>query len=729
MAKREEFTVNNTSEEISLLEQNATESIHHSNPHKNKHIANKICREMIVELVEKIGENSIDSHKVERNKIIHAQYHSFDYMSEISLAQLGLPTSFGCTRRVNTVKSENRIYEHKDDTKSSAARQRDPPDSNTDEISWVICHGMIKELIERIGKNQINSHEGETNGNIHAQIHSLDYISEDSLAQLGLPTSFGLTRRMTTVKSESRIYEHEYDTKASAAPQKDPPNSNTVEITLAQLGLPSSFGFGRRTRIIPTLKDEEKPRIPEKRTRRCEQAPSHNYSKGDIREPTLSNLGLPTSFGYRRHNLTRRIQCEISSGHKAPKIENMSLQRNGPKDYNPQESALEDRGLPLSFGSKRKVDTAVPPPPILSGQRVWIDKTEETKDSHAQKKRKRSSTPVYSDCSPLSIASNKRSPRIDRKAKLHEYLYDNDNHSHKERNKDKKFSSISNPDKLIDRKKNEHYDIQKEPHRDKNDDMRPALQRSKYNGRMRHPGSQRLGNHTKHNSVNEVYHNEFNGRRPFNRTFPNSKDDKHLNTKIKRSCLPSDGLNNCSIIECQPDDWSSTFKNKKIQSDVEKQNDLESQKAIRNRLAILAGGYLDGDGNKNQNYTQAMNEVKANDKNCPEVIVLDDDEDNEVIDINSDSSNQCQNMEDSKNDSANEESNRLKNLLQSSIPDDEKEIFLKKHGIRIKTTNEAKRHGKEDNDFWLIDRVAALDKARNCDNHKSSECDDIIILD
>ena len=93
---------------------------------------------------------------------------------------------------------------------------------------------------------------------------------------------------------------------------------------------------------------------------------------------------------------------------------------------------------------------------------------------------------------------------------------------------------------------------------------------------MRHSGSQRLGNHTKHNSVNEVYPNAFNERRPFNRTFPNSKDDKHLNTKIKRSCLPSDDLNNCSIIECQPDDWSSTFKNKKIQSDVEKQNDVDN---------------------------------------------------------------------------------------------------------------------------------------------------------
>ena len=86
-------------------------------------------------------------------------------------------------------------------------------------------------------------------------------------------------------------------------------------------------------------------------------------------------------------------------------------------------------------------------------------------------------------------------------------------------------------------------------------------------------------------------------------------------------------------------------------------------------------------------------------------------------------------MEDSKNDSANEESNRLKNLLQSSIPDDEKEIFLKKHGIRVKRTNETMRHRKEDNDFWLIDRVAALDKARNCDKNKSPEFDDIIILD
>lgn len=282
---------------------------------------------------------------------------------------------------------------------------------------------------------------------------------------------------------------------------------------------------------------------------------------------------------------------------------------------------------------------------------------------------------------------------------------------------------------MIDRKKYENYEIQKETQRDKNDDMQPALQRSKYNAKIRHPGSQRLSDHTKHNSINEVYHNEFNGRRPFNRTFPNGKDDMHLNKKVQRPCLASDDLNNCSIIECQPDDRSSIIRKKKKQSDVEKKNDVESQRAIRDRLAILAGGYLDGDGNENLNYTQTVNDVEANVKNGTEVIVIDDDEDNDVIDINSDSSDQCQNMEDSKNDSANEESNRLKNLLQSSIPDDEKEIFLKRHGIRIKTTNETKRHRKEDNDFWLIDRVAALDKARNCDKNKSPEFDDIIILD
>ena len=728
MAKREEFTVNNTSQGISFVEQNATVSIHLTNPPENEHIVNKICREMIEELVERIGENSIDGHKVERNKSIHKQNHTFDYMSESSLAQLGLPTSFGSARRVKTVKSENRIYGHENDTKSSASQQKDPPDTNTDEISWVICYGMIKELVERIVKNAINGHEKEIDRNIQAQNHSLDHMSEDLLAQLGLPTSFGSARRMTTVKSESRRYEHGYDTKASAAPQRDPLNSNKDEITLAQLGLPLSFGFGC-TRMVPIHRDEVKPRMPEKRTRSYEQASSHNYFEGNIQEPTLSNLGLPTSFGYRSYNLSRKTQNENSSGHKAPKIDNRSFQKHSHKDHIPQEAALLDRGHPLSSGTKRKVDTTVPPPPMLSGQRVWIDKTEETKDSHAQKKRKRPSTPVYSDCSPTSIAANKCSSRIDHKTQLHEYLYDDENISQKERNKDKKFSSILHLDKMIDRKKYENYEIQKEPQRDKNDDMQPALQRSKYNAKIRHPGSQRLSDHTKHNSINEVYHNEFNGRRPFNRTFPKGKDDLHLNKKVERSCLPSDDLNYCSIIECQQDDRSSIIRRKKKQSDVEKKNDLESQRAVRNRLAILAGGYLDGDGNENLNYTQTVNNVEANDKNCTEVIVIDDDEENDVIDINSDSSDQCQNMEDSKNDSANEESNRLKNLLQSSIPDDEKEIFLKKHGIRVKRTNETMRHREEDNDFWLIDRVAALDKARNCDKNKSPEFDDIIILD
>ena len=125
--------------------------------------------------------------------------------------------------------------------------------------------------------------------------------------------------------------------------------------------------------------------------------------------------------------------------------------------------------------------------------------------------------------------------------------------------------------------------------------------------------------------------------------------------------------------------------------------------------------------------------IKPNDdlKDTPntsvELVVIDDDDNDEVFTVKSDSSIQCQNLEDSQNDSVNQESNKLKKVLQSDIPDEEKESFLKQHGIRINRAKDSNKEKKTDDELWLVDKVAETDKALNYEKEKPPECDIILI--
>lgn len=211
---------------------------------------------------------------------------------------------------------------------------------------------------------------------------------------------------------------------------------------------------------------------------------------------------------------------------------------------------------------------------------------------------------------------------------------------------------------------------------------------------------------------------------------------KNIKNLTKKDCksdnqfvpeVPNEDLDSNSVTEIQPTDWSTIYKERKRKSEEEKKKDYESQRSVRDKLALLAGGYLTGDGNKTDEYYKSTTKAIGTSTSV-EVVVIDDDE--EVIAVGSDSSNNdiCQLQEDSKNDTTNQESNELKKVLHSNLPDIEKESILKRHGITVKKPEKSNKSDNNTNDLWLMDKVAEADKAIKGDKAKPPEID-VIVLD
>lgn len=225
-----------------------------------------------------------------------------------------------------------------------------------------------------------------------------------------------------------------------------------------------------------------------------------------------------------------------------------------------------------------------------------------------------------------------------------------------------------------------------------------------------------------------AFGNKIENNRYFNQYTKHKVPHKN-NTKTDNQFVPEvpqEDLDSSSVTEIQQSDWSTIYQERKRKSDEEKKKDLESQRSVRDKLALLAGGYLTGDGNKSEKYYKSTTKTVGTNTRA-EVVVIDDDV--EVIAVGSDSSNDeiCQLQEDSKNDTLNQETNELKKVLHSNLPDNEKESILKKHGIRVKKPDTSSKNETDKNDLWLMDKVAEADRAMKGDKRKS-ECD-VIILD
>ena len=598
-----------------------------------------------------------------------------------------------------------------------------------------------------------------------------DMANENSLSRLGLPTSFGASRRETT----SRALNENSDSRSpekiarSETEPSDRLEENAHGLALAELGLPTSFGNIQR-QSTRTVKLETSPANSKAKIQSSMCSPREQNHKHNFQDTGLVELGLPTSFGCIKSKTNRNLKFEASPIIEESMIENASLQYDRNNLNNSQETALAELGLPTSFGftgcatpRRAKLETeqrhykndvirGIPPPPILTGAKSWIEQTNDS-DRINEEKRKRSSTPVRSNCSPLSIATNTCSPMLVPTSIKKDILQlpsssnDRQNLLLGQVNSDGKLSRISTaetsrqPDNCTS---NERYNKKN----DSQEDVKPALQRGKCSGKTSILRNERSNYNIWRKKGNSEHGYEYDGKRLYNKIQSNyRKDSSYRNRKVEINIdIVSEKSNNSSIIECEAVDWETHFKERKRQSEKEKRKDMESQRNINDRLALLAGGYLTGDGNKNDDSNQINNSKTKAPSNLVEVVVIDDDE----ISASADSSVLCQNLEDSQNDSAIQESNRLKDVLvsidladsenesvnqdtnelkevmQSNIPDTEKESFLKKHGIRINRADNTSKETRADKDLWLIDKVAETDKAL-CDQEKSPDSDIIVL--
>lgn len=622
---------------------------------------------------------------------------------------------------------------------------------------------------------RINNRERDMDVTLARNNQSLNDIAyENSLSRLGLPTSFGACRRETT----SRALNYDSDSRSAekiARSETEPSDrfeDNAHGQALAELGLPTSFGNIRR-QSARTVKLETSPVISKAAIESSMSSLREQNHKHNFQDTALLELGLPTSFGCIKSKANRNSKLEASPIIEEPRIENASRQYDRTKPNNSEETALAELGLPTSFGftgcstpRKAKFETeqrqyennvirGIPPPPILAGAKSWIEQTIDSNKIN-EEKRKRSSTPVRSNCSPLSIATNACSPMLDPTSNKKDIVLSPSSSNDRKNlflgqvNSDGKLSRILTTEtsrQPNNCSSNERYHKKNESQ----DDVKPALQRGKCSGKVNMYRNQRSNSDIGRNKGNsELDGYEYDRRIPYNKIQSNyRKDSSYRNRKVEISNdIISEKSTNSSIIECQAVDWETHFKERKRQSDKEKRKDAESQRNINNRLALLAGGYLTGDGNKNDDNKEISNSTPKAPSNFVEVVVIDDDDE---IAASADSSVLCQNLEDSQNDSAiqepnrsknvldsidlgdsendsvNQDTNELKEVMQSNIPDSEKESFLKKHGIRINRADSTSKEKRADNDLWLIDKVAETDKAF-CDKEKFPESD-IIVLD
>jgi len=619
---------------------------------------------------------------------------------------------------------------------------------------------------------RMNNHERDIDVTLARNNRSLDDMAyENSLSRLGLPTSFGASRRETTNRALN-------DNSDSRSPEKigrsetepsDRLEDNAHEQTLAEFGLPTSFGNIQR-QSTRTVKLETSPVISKatiESSMSSLREPNHEHN---FQDTALAELGLPTSFGCIKSKTNRNLKMEALPIIEKPWIENASRQCDRTKLNNSQETALADLGLPTSFGftgcatpRRAKFETeqrqyennvirGIPPPPILAGAKSWIEQTNDSSRIN-EEKRKRSSTPVRSNCSPLSIATNACSPMLVPTSNKKDAVLSPSSSNYRKNlllgqvDSDGKLALISTAEtsrQPNNYTSNERYNKKN----DSPDDVKPALQRGKCSGKANILRNQRSNYNIWRKKGNSEYGYENDGRTSYNKIQSNyRKDSSYRNRKVEINNDIVSKKSNSSVIECQAVDWETHFKERKRQSDEEKRKDIESQRNINDRLVLLAGGYLTGDGNKNDDNQKSNSTTKAP---CDfvEVVVIDDDDE---IAPSADSSVLCQNLEDSRNDSTFQESKRLKNVLdsidlgdsendsvnqdtnelkevmQSNIPDREKESFLKRHGIRINRADSTSKEKTASDDLWLIDKVAETDKAL-CDKQKSPESD-IIVLD
>ena len=322
-----------------------------------------------------------------------------------------------------------------------------------------------------------------------------------------------------------------------------------------------------------------------------------------------------------------------------------------------------------------------------------------------ENRRKRTSTPADSNCSPFSITPAKFSPFCDQSSRT-----PRDNRCENTPSTSKINSPSIHENSIIYTKTSyENYHKSKRKLHDmdyRNTETKsiksngaplPALQGAK----------DRPGQHRKRHSKNLT--------RPL-------KKKESLITGVKKlpdtTDIPSDSS---SVLECNQDiDWHRVYDERKRQADAEKKKEIESQQDVRGRLAALAGGYLTSDGKSTGKYVkQAASENESNLSPEVEVVVLDEDED-DIVALPSDSSinSSVQIPDNSKHESGAEESNELKRVLRSNMPDNEKASILATFGITMKASSESVQENTEkDKRLWLVDKVNEADKALNRDKN------------